>query len=118
MEYYNMRLLASQLAQFVQMLSAAHIYPCIYSLCNYSIQTFDDGIQVTPFNLNEEMEEGWVDGLLFNKSSASWFVRYRGCRYFDAHGNYYQKDNDDIQDTWLQEVDWNKVQSWLLCRLA
>jgi CD2 antigen cytoplasmic tail-binding protein 2 len=50
--------------------------------------TFDDGIQVTPFNLNEEMEEG----------------------YFDAHGNYYRKDDEDIQDTWLQEVDWNKVE--------
>lgn len=49
---------------------------------------FDDGIQVTPFNLNEEMEEG----------------------YFDAHGNYYRRDNEDVQDSWLQGVDWNKVE--------
>lgn len=30
--------------------------------------------------------------------------------YFDAHGNYYAKnDPESIQDTWLQEVDWSKV---------
>ena len=31
------------------------------------------------------------------------------CRYFDAHGNYYLKDNEVVQDTWLEGVDWNKV---------
>ena len=31
------------------------------------------------------------------------------CRYFDAHGNYYLKDNEVVQDTWLDGVDWNKV---------
>ena len=31
-------------------------------------------------------------------------------RYFDAHGNYYlKKDKEEIQDTWLEGVDWNKV---------
>lgn len=50
--------------------------------------TFDDGVQVTPFNLNEEMEEG----------------------YFDSHGNYYYKeDPESVQDNWLQDIDWNKV---------
>ena len=30
--------------------------------------------------------------------------------YFDAHGNYYTKnDPDDIQDNWLREFDWDKV---------
>ncbi len=32
--------------------------------------------------------------------------------YFDAHGNYYAKDDPDrIQDSWLQEVDWNRVRN-------
>ena len=32
-------------------------------------------------------------------------------RYFDAHGNYYTKeDPDNVQDNWLQDVDWNKVE--------
>ena len=32
------------------------------------------------------------------------------CRYFDAHGNYYEKDDpESIQDNWLQDVDWTKV---------
>ena len=35
-------------------------------------------------------------------------------RYFDAHGNYYFKDKEAIQDTWLEGVDWNKVIK--LCR--
>lgn len=31
-------------------------------------------------------------------------------RYFDSHGNYYFKDDpENVQDSWLQEVDWNKV---------
>ena len=30
--------------------------------------------------------------------------------YFDAHGNYYAKDDpDSIQDNWLTDVDWSKV---------
>lgn len=35
------------------------------------------------------------------------------CRYFDAHGNYYLKDNEDVQDTWLEGVDWNKVSIYI-----
>ena len=29
--------------------------------------------------------------------------------YFDAHGNYYSHSEKEIQDNWLDEVDWNKV---------
>ena len=30
--------------------------------------------------------------------------------YFDAHGNYYEKkDPNQIQDNWLDGVDWGKV---------
>ena len=51
--------------------------------------TYDDGIKMTPFNLKEEMEEG----------------------YFDADGNYFVKDDPNaVEDNWLQDVDWNKVE--------
>ena len=31
-------------------------------------------------------------------------------RYFDAHGNYYAKEDPNaIQDTWLEDVDWARV---------
>eukprot|EP00731_Ephydatia_muelleri_P019597 Em0012g422a len=44
---------------------------------------------MTPFNLKEEMEEG----------------------YFDADGNYFVKDDPNaVEDNWLQDVDWNKVE--------
>ena len=36
------------------------------------------------------------------------------CRYFDAHGNYYRKDDEEVQDTWLEGVDWNKVRSMFI----
>lgn len=49
---------------------------------------FDDGIKVTPFNLKEEMEEG----------------------FFDSHGNYFTKDRgEDQEDNWLTGVDWGQV---------
>ena len=49
---------------------------------------FDGDIRVTPFNLKEEMEEG----------------------HFDAEGNYIaDKDTDEIQDGWLESVDWKRV---------
>lgn len=46
----------------------------------------DDGMRITPFNLKEELEEG----------------------YFDAEGNYFA-NRDDVNDNWLQAVDWKKV---------
>lgn len=50
---------------------------------------FDDGIKVTPFNLKEEMEEG----------------------FFDSHGNYFTKDRgEDQEDNWLTGVDWGQVE--------
>ncbi len=31
-------------------------------------------------------------------------------RYFDSHGNYYQKDDpDNIRDNWMDNLDWIKV---------
>lgn len=30
--------------------------------------------------------------------------------YFDADGNYFEKDDPDkVEDTWLEGVDWDRV---------
>lgn len=50
---------------------------------------WDEGQKITPFNLDEEMEEG----------------------RFDAHGNYYAKDGEDVADSWLDSVNWDKVKA-------
>lgn len=47
----------------------------------------EDGIQFTPFNMRTEMEEG----------------------RFDADGTYIPNKSDDIQDNWIDDVDWSKV---------
>ena len=47
----------------------------------------DEGTKITPFNLREEMEEG----------------------YFDAQGNYFLNKDEDIRDEWLDAVDWQKI---------
>ena len=44
-------------------------------------------MKITPFNLKEEMEEGG----------------------FDAEGNYFEKKEDVIRDSWLDDIDWVKV---------
>ncbi|XP_065198853.1 CD2 antigen cytoplasmic tail-binding protein 2-like [Sycon ciliatum] len=50
---------------------------------------WDEDQKITPFNLDEEMEEG----------------------RFDAHGNYYTKDDADVADSWLESVNWEKVRA-------
>ncbi|XP_022085727.1 CD2 antigen cytoplasmic tail-binding protein 2-like isoform X2 [Acanthaster planci] len=47
----------------------------------------EGGVRITPFNLREEMEEG----------------------RFDAHGNYFEKKEKQIQDNWLDNIDWMRV---------
>ncbi|XP_067883733.1 CD2 antigen cytoplasmic tail-binding protein 2 [Heterodontus francisci] len=49
---------------------------------------YDEGIKITPFNLEEEMEEG----------------------HFDAEGNYFLKKEGVIRDNWLDNIDWVRVQ--------
>ncbi|XP_070800851.1 CD2 antigen cytoplasmic tail-binding protein 2 [Pituophis catenifer annectens] len=44
---------------------------------------YEDGIWITPFNLQEEMEEG----------------------HFDSEGNYFLKKEAVIQDNWLDNID-------------
>ncbi|KAM6967164.1 CD2 antigen cytoplasmic tail-binding protein 2 [Tautogolabrus adspersus] len=48
---------------------------------------FDEGVSITPFNLDEEMQEG----------------------YFDSEGNYFVKKEEQIRDNWLDNIDWVKV---------
>ncbi|XP_069768981.1 CD2 antigen cytoplasmic tail-binding protein 2 isoform X2 [Narcine bancroftii] len=48
---------------------------------------YDQGIQITPFNLEEEMEEG----------------------HFDSEGNYFLKKEAEIRDNWLDNIDWVRI---------
>ncbi|XP_029914676.1 CD2 antigen cytoplasmic tail-binding protein 2 [Myripristis murdjan] len=47
----------------------------------------DEGIAITPFNLEEEMQEG----------------------HFDSEGNYFIKKDEQIRDNWLDNIDWVKI---------
>ena len=46
-------------------------------------------IQITPFNMKDEMEEG----------------------HFDADGMYHLNNDAEIRDNWLENIDWVKVSS-------
>ncbi|CAG5118086.1 unnamed protein product [Candidula unifasciata] len=48
---------------------------------------FDDNIQITPFNMREELEEG----------------------HFDSDGTYIFDKSKDIKDNWIDNIDWVKV---------
>ncbi|XP_054851460.1 CD2 antigen cytoplasmic tail-binding protein 2 isoform X2 [Eublepharis macularius] len=48
---------------------------------------YEDGVRITPFNLQEEMEEG----------------------HFDSEGNYFLKKEAMIRDNWLDNIDWVKI---------
>ncbi|XP_065133295.1 CD2 antigen cytoplasmic tail-binding protein 2 [Paramisgurnus dabryanus] len=48
---------------------------------------YDEGVRITPFNLDEEMEEG----------------------HFDSEGNYFVNKDKDIRDNWLDNIDWVKI---------
>ncbi|XP_061567838.1 CD2 antigen cytoplasmic tail-binding protein 2 [Cololabis saira] len=48
---------------------------------------YDEGVSITPFNLDEEMQEG----------------------HFDSEGNYFVKKEKEIRDNWLDNIDWVKV---------
>ncbi|XP_004071229.1 CD2 antigen cytoplasmic tail-binding protein 2 [Oryzias latipes] len=48
---------------------------------------YDEGVSITPFNLEEEMEEG----------------------HFDSEGNYFIKKEKEIKDNWLDNIDWVKI---------
>lgn len=47
----------------------------------------EGGIQITPFNMREEMEEG----------------------HFDADGMYHWKKEKKVRDNWLENIDWEKI---------
>ncbi|XP_029364461.1 CD2 antigen cytoplasmic tail-binding protein 2 [Echeneis naucrates] len=48
---------------------------------------YDEGVSITPFNLDEEMEEG----------------------HFDSEGNYFIKKEQQIRDNWLDNIDWVRI---------
>ncbi|KAK2833076.1 hypothetical protein Q5P01_016965 [Channa striata] len=48
---------------------------------------FDEGVSITPFNLEEEMQEG----------------------HFDSEGNYFIKKEQQIRDNWLDNIDWVRI---------
>ncbi|XP_029015687.1 CD2 antigen cytoplasmic tail-binding protein 2 [Betta splendens] len=48
---------------------------------------YDEGVSITPFNLDEEMQEG----------------------HFDSEGNYFIKKEQQIRDNWLDNIDWVKI---------
>ncbi|XP_040211759.1 CD2 antigen cytoplasmic tail-binding protein 2 [Rana temporaria] len=47
----------------------------------------EGGVQITPFNLKEEMEEG----------------------HFDSEGNYFLNKEAQIRDHWLDNIDWVQI---------
>jgi len=47
----------------------------------------DGEIRITPFNMQEELEEG----------------------HFDKQGMYHWKKEKDVQDNWLENIDWCKI---------
>lgn len=47
----------------------------------------DGEIRITPFNMQEELEEG----------------------HFDKQGMYHWKKEKEIEDNWLENIDWCKV---------
>lgn len=49
----------------------------------------DDGIQITPFNLKEEQQEG----------------------SFSKDGNFVWDKKDEIKDAWLDDIDWVKIKA-------
>ncbi|XP_053550661.1 CD2 antigen cytoplasmic tail-binding protein 2 isoform X2 [Bombina bombina] len=47
----------------------------------------EGGVRITPFNLDEEMEEG----------------------HFDSEGNYFLRKDAQIRDHWLDNIDWVRI---------
>ncbi|KAM4628489.1 CD2 antigen cytoplasmic tail-binding protein 2 [Discoglossus pictus] len=47
----------------------------------------EGGVRITPFNLDEEMEEG----------------------HFDSEGNYFINKEAEIRDHWLDNIDWVRI---------
>lgn len=55
---------------------------------------FDDDVKITPFNIDEEMEEG----------------------HYDESGTFHwkKKDKAEVRDAWLDDIDWNNVKNYKL----
>lgn len=57
---------------------------CVFTGQESATIDYDEGVRITPFNLDEEMQEG----------------------YFDSEGNYFVNKEEDIRDNWLDNIDW------------
>ncbi|UJR13398.1 hypothetical protein I4U23_000413 [Adineta vaga] len=53
---------------------------------------FDDDVKITPFNIDEELEDG----------------------HYDETGCFQWKKKDDVHDAWLDEIDWTNVKNYKL----
>lgn len=60
---------------------------CLYSGQEEGAAGFDGDVRITPFNMQEELQEG----------------------HFDTEGNYHWKKEGEIRDNWLENIDWMKV---------
>lgn len=49
----------------------------------------EGGVRITPFNMREEMEEG----------------------HFDTEGNYHWKNEKEIRDNWLENIEWVNIKN-------
>lgn len=63
---------------------SSHIYQNLFSGQEGATIDCDEGVPITPFNLEEEMQEG----------------------HFDSEGNYFIKKDTEIRDNWLDNIDW------------
>lgn len=61
--------------------------PTVFSGQEGATIDFDEGVSITPFNLEEEMQEG----------------------HFDSEGNYFIKKEQQIRDNWLDNIDWVRI---------
>ncbi|CAF3712821.1 unnamed protein product [Adineta steineri] len=55
---------------------------------------FDDDVKITPFNIDEELEDGHYDET--------------GCFHWK------KKDKEEVHDAWLDDIDWTNVKNYKL----
>ncbi|XP_075439008.1 CD2 antigen cytoplasmic tail-binding protein 2 [Ascaphus truei] len=55
----------------------------------------EGGVRITPFNLDEEMEEG----------------------HFDSEGNYFLRKEEQVRDNWLENIDWPLYGPFTSCQM-
>lgn len=79
-----MKLLLEKTKNFSHFL---HLSIFTFSGQEAGIVTTEGDVQITPFNMKEEMEEG----------------------HFDSEGMYHWNKEATVRDNWLENIDWIKV---------